>query len=65
MAPVQAAISGLDSPKFLYMMAATTDTAIMGVPMAKYRLGTHSSGCARLFSGLLIAAESALLPHWA
>jgi hypothetical protein len=35
MAPVYVAISVFDSPRFLYMMAATTETAIMGVPIAK------------------------------
>src|SRR5262245_61972626 len=34
-APVYKAMSGFDTPRFLYMIAATTVTAIIGAPIAK------------------------------
>src|SRR5262245_59741315 len=38
-APVNNAMSGFDTPRFLYMIAATTVTVIIGAPIAKYSDG--------------------------
>src|SRR5215207_3588027 len=41
------AISVFDTPRFLYISAATTLTVIIGKPSAKYSVGTQNAGWAR------------------
>src|SRR5687768_13358357 len=55
------AISVLETPRFLYMSAATTLTVIIGSPSAKYSVGTQSAGCLRRATGAAAAVSRALL----
>src|SRR5882672_3493996 len=55
-------MSAFDTPRFLYMMAATTETVIIGAPIAKYRVGTHRSGNA-LLADMARGVVAAALPN--
>jgi hypothetical protein len=49
--PVYRATSVFESPRFLYMIDDTTDTVIIGTPIAKYNVGIQMAGCRRKGAG--------------